>query len=103
MEKYKITQKDTREISKLITGIVGREFGVSYECNLWVQPKANQPHTDIYDTILVSSLRGEYYEDIMDEDGALDCTTYHYKKQLQDNTYVSIKRNNGEWAVHNVV
>ena len=100
MDKYKITQKDTREISALITRIVGRQFGVSYECNLWLQPEANEPYTTFTDTILVSDLRGEYYEDIMDEEGCLDCHTFHHEDMLADCTDISIKRKNGEWIVN---
>ena len=100
MNKYKITTKDVREISKLITGIVGRQFGVSYECNLWVQPKANEPYTTFTDSEGIANLTGQYYEDIMDEDSCLDCHTYHYEDMLENCTYVSIKRKNGKWSVN---
>ena len=100
MNKYSITKKDTREISKLITGIVGRQYGVTYECNLWVQPKANEEYTTILDTLKVSDLYNEILEDIIDEDGALDCLTYHYKDGLTNTTYISIKRINSEWVVN---
>ena len=100
MKKYKITRKDTREISKLITGIVGKQYGVTYECNLWLQPeKPNEPYSTVLDSVKVSDLDNETYEDIVDEDGALDCYTYHYQNGLEDTTYISIKRNNGEWVV----
>lgn len=98
--KYSITKKDTREISKLITGIVGKQYGVSYECNLWVQPQANEGYDSIYDTYKVSDLYNLFLEDIIDEDGALDCFTYHYKDGLENTTYISIKRINNEWVVN---
>lgn len=101
MKKYKITPKDTREISKLITGIVGKQYGVAYECNLWVQPeKPNEPYTTVLDHSRVADLYTETYEDIVDEDGALDCYTYHHQDGLENTTYISIKRNNGEWVVN---
>ena len=101
MKKYKITRKDTREISKLITGIVGKHYGVTYECNLWVQPeKPNEECTTVFDHSRVADLYNETYEDIVDEDGALDCYTYHHQDGLENTTYISIKRNNGEWVVN---
>jgi hypothetical protein len=101
MKKYKITRKDTREISKLITGIVGKQYGVTYECNLWVQPeKPNEPYTTVFDHIRVADLHQHTYEEIVDEDGALDCYTYHYQDGLEETTYISIKRINGEWVVN---
>ena len=99
MNKHKITQKDTKEISALITRIVGRQHGVSYQCNLWLQPKANEDYTTITDWLLVSDLTGEYYEDIMDEDGCLDCYTFHNTDMLHECKYISIKLKDGEWTV----
>lgn len=99
MKKYKITTKDVREISKLITGIVGRQFGVSYECNMWVQPKPNEDYTTFTDSETIANLTGHYYQNIMDEDGCLDCHTYHHEDGLENTTYVSIKRKDGEWTV----
>lgn len=99
MDKYIITKKDTREISKLITSVAGRQIGVSYEAQLWVQPEPNQPYDSILDTVQVSDLAGETYEEILDEDGCIDCMTYHYKNQLHDCHYVQIKREDGEWKI----
>ena len=101
MKKYKITRKDTREISKRITEIVGNHYGVTYECNLWVQPeKPNEPYSTVFDHSRVANLYGETYEEIIDEDGALDCYTIHNEYGLEDTTYISIKRINGEWVVN---
>jgi hypothetical protein len=101
MKKYKITRKDTREISKLITGIVGKQYGVTYECNLWLQPESpNEPYNTVLDNIRVADLHQHTYEDIVDEDGALDCYTYHHEHGLEETTYISIKRINGEWVVN---